>query len=897
MATGISLSFLSMFGTMLIAGGLSGLPLGIPPAEPDPAMARVAPEECLFYLSWSGMADASPDSSNHAERLLAEPEVQRFIKEVTDRLNAALKQGAGEGANARKVAEITPRILMQIAVNPTAVFAGKFNAGPTATTVPVGVVVNLGDAAGAFEKDLLAVLEILTEQPVPRPVNGVRTLVTPPGVPKIQWKIEGGYFILGVSDGTIAEIQERMAGKAVPNWLAEIRDRLPVDRVSSVTFINTKEILASAAPFLMMAGPETGNVVRALGLSNLESVVNVTGMTDSGIASRTWLHIEGKPTGLFAMLGAEPIQAADLAVVPADATIALTAKLDASRLFEQFLSLVDTIEPRSAGRARQELAGLTEEIGFSLENDLIGSLGDTWNVYQSPSEGGPLFTNWTGVVSVKNPARLRAVSQTIVKNVRNFELQMMARQGRRPRTVGVRTMTVGGHSIHFMNSIGEEIPFAPAWCVTDTHLVVSLFPQGIAAFLNREPGTDNLSSLPHIQRVLKADVPPTKLVHVDSARVCRMTYPLVLMGANILFSELQREGVDLNISVMPDGESLARHLQPATTTVTTHDDGIEVVSTRTLPISIGVGSSSLPMLFFAGVSNSRMTRFGQPSSPGLLDVLSPKRAQRTMATNNLKQIGLAMHNFHDSHNRFPAAVIRDEDGKSLLSWRVQLLPFLEEAPLFQEFHMDEPWDSPHNKALISRMPKSLLAPGSKAGAGKTNYVGLRHAKGIFHDGEGTRMRDILDGTSNTIMAVEVNDEHAVIWTKPDDLDFNEKKPHTGLVGLRTGGFLAAFCDGAVSFIPETITAETLVRLVLRNDGQPVDFNRIQGGDVRVIRGVARDVPDLFAPDAEEVQEAVPDLPKIVIPQQSLPPLNEPPAKPAPPRRDAPSSKRSRQQSP
>lgn len=877
MATGFSLSFLSMFGTMLIAGGLSGLPLGIPPAEPDPAMARVAPEECLFYLSWSGMADASPDSPNHTERLLAEPEVRRFIKEVTDRLNAALQQGAGEGEKARKVAEITPRMLMQIAVNPTAVFAGKFNAGPTATTVPVGIVVNLGDEAGAFEKDLMAVLEILTEQPVPRSVNGVRTLDTPPGVPTIQWTIDNGYFILGVSEGTIAEIQERMSGKVVPNWLARIRDRLPMDRVASVTFINTKEILAAAAPFFMMAGPETGNMVKSLGLSNLESVVNVTGMTESGIASRTWLHIDGKPTGLFAMLGAEPIQAADLEVVPADATIALAAKVDASKLFEQFLSLIDTIEPRSAGRRRQELAGISEEIGFSIENDLIGSLGDTWNIYQSPSEGGPLFTNWTGVVSVKNPARLRAVSQTIVKSARIVEQQMMARQGRRPRTVGLRTMTVGGHSIHFMNSIGEEIPFAPAWCITDTHLVVSLFPQGVAAFLNRKPGTDNLSSLPHIQQALKADVPPTKLVHIDSAKVCRTTYPLVLMGANVLFSELQREGVDINISVMPDGESIARHLQPAMTTVTSHDDGIEVVSTRTLPISVGVGSTLLPAFFVAGVSNSRMTRFGQPSSPGLLDVLSPKRAQRNMATNNLKQIGLAMHNFHDVHNRFPAASTKDGDGKPLLSWRVQLLPFLEEAPLFQEFHMDEPWDSPHNKALIPRMPKSLLAPGSKAGEGKTNYIGLRHKNGIFHSEDGTRLRDITDGTSNTIMAVEADDDHAVIWTKPDDLEFDEKKPHTGLGGLRTAGFLTVFCDGAVQFIPSTIDAQTLVRLVLRNDGQPVDFNQFRGGAatqrVRVIRGF--DVLDAVPQEVEDVQEAVP----------------------ARSRRDAPSTKPLQQQSP
>ena len=74
MATaGLSMSFLSVFGVMLISGGLSGLPMGLPPAEPDARMSQVAPEECLFYLSWSGMAEPSADSPNHTEQLLAEP--------------------------------------------------------------------------------------------------------------------------------------------------------------------------------------------------------------------------------------------------------------------------------------------------------------------------------------------------------------------------------------------------------------------------------------------------------------------------------------------------------------------------------------------------------------------------------------------------------------------------------------------------------------------------------------------------------------------------------------------------------------------------------------------------------------------------------------------------------
>ena len=863
MATaGLSMSFLSVFGVMLIAGGMSGLPMGLPPAEPDVRMAQVAPEECLFYLSWSGMAEPSADSPNHTEQLLAEPEVQRFIKEVTDRLTATLKQGAGQGENAKRVADITPRILKQIAVNPTSFFAGKFAQGPAGMTVPVGLVVKVGEGAAQFEDDLLAILEILTDGPAPDPIDGVRTLVTPPGIPKIQWTVSDGYFILGVSEGTVAQIQERMAGDLAPEWLSAIHDRLPVDRVASVTFINTKEIVAIAQPFLgpilMARGPNAVNPLEALGLTNLNSVVNVTGLGESNTVSRTWFKVNGKPTGLLAMLDAEPLEAADFDQVPADATVAVSLKLDPIETLDRLISLIDLIEPGASQDVRRELQQMDGEIGFSLVDDLLGSLGDSWSVYHSPSEGGAIFTGWTAVAEATNPEALREVTATISARVKQVE-ELIRAQGRRPRFVGLRTMPVGDHTVHFLNMIGEEFPFAPAWCVTDNHLIVSLFPQGVAAFLNREEGTKTLASLPHVQKALTAEQPPVSLVHVDSKTVSKSVYPLVLIGANFLFSELQREGVDLNISIMPNGDTIARHLQPALTTVTSGEDGIEVVSTRTLPISVGAGTSVLPALLMTGFSRPRVNRFGTSNSPGLMDVLSPRRAQRTQATNNLKQLGIAMHNFHDTFRSFPATSEKDNDGKPLLSWRVRLLPFIDQQPLFEQFHMDEPWDSPHNKELIKLIPPTFVAPGSKAGAGKTNYVALRHDKAVFRDEAATRIRDILDGTSNTIMIVEADDDHAVIWTKPDDLELDEKNPHAGLGKLRKGGFLAAMCDGAVNFIPSTVAKETLLKLIFRNDGQAIDFNEFRAGAAHTHRravDAAAAAPELADPELLEKVEAV-----------------------------------------
>ncbi|MGA2799563.1 MAG: DUF1559 domain-containing protein [Thermoguttaceae bacterium] len=176
-------------------------------------------------------------------------------------------------------------------------------------------------------------------------------------------------------------------------------------------------------------------------------------------------------------------------------------------------------------------------------------------------------------------------------------------------------------------------------------------------------------------------------------------------------------------------------------------------------------------------------------------------AQRMQSINNMKQIGLAMHNYHDAHKRFPAAAIYSKEGKPLLSWRVALLPMMEYNNLYSQFHLDEPWDSEHNKKLIDKIPAEFQSPKSKLKKpGKTNYVVPVGPGTVFEGREGMTFKDIKDGTAHTFLALAVDDAHAVIWTKPDDLPYNPDEPSKGLDGLFKDSFLALFCDGAVRII-------------------------------------------------------------------------------------------------
>jgi hypothetical protein len=156
---------------------------------------------------------------------------------------------------------------------------------------------------------------------------------------------------------------------------------------------------------------------------------------------------------------------------------------------------------------------------------------------------------------------------------------------------------------------------------------------------------------------------------------------------------------------------------------------------------------------------------GQLAIIGLVALLLPavqagrEAARRMSSSNNLKQIAVAMHNFHDAHGHFPPSATFDEDGKPLLSWRVHLLPYLGEQALYREFKLDEPWDSKHNIKLIDRMPMVFRNPSSPMQDPVSHYL-LPTGKGtIFADPKKiASIRDIRDGTTNTILALEVNDE-------------------------------------------------------------------------------------------------------------------------------------------
>ena len=196
-----------------------------------------------------------------------------------------------------------------------------------------------------------------------------------------------------------------------------------------------------------------------------------------------------------------------------------------------------------------------------------------------------------------------------------------------------------------------------------------------------------------------------------------------------------------------------------------------------------------------------------------------EEASRSQATNNLRQIGLAMHNYHDQNNGFPAAAICDKKGKPLLSWRVSILPYIEQDALYKQFKLDEPWDSEHNMKLVKMMPRTYAIPGAKDDEGKTHFRVFHSNGAVFDPIQQSHIQDILDGTSNTLMVVEAAE--AIVWTKPEDFEFDDKMEVEKKLRFVDGKTAAAFCDGSVRLLKKGLDNKTWHLLIQKSDGQVV----------------------------------------------------------------------------
>jgi prepilin-type processing-associated H-X9-DG protein len=199
--------------------------------------------------------------------------------------------------------------------------------------------------------------------------------------------------------------------------------------------------------------------------------------------------------------------------------------------------------------------------------------------------------------------------------------------------------------------------------------------------------------------------------------------------------------------------------------------------------------------------------------------------RRKQCHEHLRSIGRALHEYEAVQRHFPAPALADRDGTPLLSWRVALLPQLGYQSLYERFHLDEPWDSPHNRALLAEMPPEFACPaGPGPRAGRTGYlvvVGPKTEVGStntpFEPTRGADIQEFFDGTSNTAVVLET--DVLVPWTKPEDLRWAPGGPLPQLTSPHAGGAHVLLADGSARFLKSTIDSHILLGLLTINGGE------------------------------------------------------------------------------
>ena len=209
-------------------------------------------------------------------------------------------------------------------------------------------------------------------------------------------------------------------------------------------------------------------------------------------------------------------------------------------------------------------------------------------------------------------------------------------------------------------------------------------------------------------------------------------------------------------------------------------------------------------------------------------VQSTHHGRRHACPNNLRQIGLALASYHDRHGRYPPAYVADAEGKPLVSWRVLLLPYMNQGVLYNQWkqHRDEPWNGPNNSRLSQTALNSFHCPSETSPITDTSYVAVVGAGTIWPGRAQSRNAQITDGTSNTLIVVEVANS-GINWMEPRNLDFDERAPGInprsgqGISSNHPAYVCVLFADGRSQTLSEDVSEEQLRAMLTIAGGEMV----------------------------------------------------------------------------
>lgn len=615
----VGAGFMEMLMVLLLSGGgfFSGAGLmGLPPAERDAAFLRCAPEGAVLYAEWAERSAGRPGAKG-IDGLVADPEVKLFVEKVRQAILDAVDEGPGRARPEQQVlAQNVPPLVMILANRSGCLYAdydveagiealkgvkaGKARpAEAPLAGVRATLVVNGSDRADDAAKHITALVgllpvemrkENLDRQPLPVPFDLSLTLHR-----------HKDYFILGFGKGTIdaaiAGLDGKSKGLASDERFTAAMKRVSFERTASVGWLDVRGALAKASKIF---GLQVEGVAKMVGADALDSIVTATGVNDGQIEYKTFIGTGGRTDGIMSLTAGRAIKPADFKFVPADSDLVVAWSLNAPKIYREARKIIATAGRGSIKIFDDVVAQIEKELGLSLEEDIFKAFGDVWTIHNSPASGKIFLTGLIAGLEVRDPAKAEKVFAQLMKVFKGALPGEMA-GGFRRRAVYLSEGKFMDRTIYYVNTVGDEIPFAPAFCVTDRQVLVALNPQVIKAHLRFVDGLKGeAGGAPReatFDSRLGKEIPlPSQdllsLSYVDAKTVIGQLYALAPYVGQVIFSEIQRDGGEIDIFSLPSARAIVPYIGKSISTCTRTKDGIMIEGRAALP---NPSAAMLPM--------------------------------------------------------------------------------------------------------------------------------------------------------------------------------------------------------------------------------------------------------------------------------------------------------------
>lgn len=593
---------------MALIYGLGGV-WGLPPGTRDAKLVRSAPADAVFYAEWSERVPGK-SGGKEFEGLVADPEFVEFLQKVDSGLSRTLLDNMESSGNGLFKPEMIPEFAKGLGTKPGCFFLGfdvnRINqarkqateAGKTLTQaqgvlagLESAVLINFGARTEAFEKGILELLRMLRGRRFTKPER-LAALALPElrlPFPVVLHRHEE-YLILASSESVIAPLVERLQGKESQleknTRFQKSFKNVRQERMGAYCWCDVKRGLDVAGSQFGLQGAVVKTMAAMTGLDQMEAFACSAGLKDGQIVNRTFLDQGGQKDRVWSLFGGAGLKGKDFETVPLNATMVLGLSIDSAQVLHELRNLMKNLQALNVtgGKGGDPLTEIEAKLGFSLEKDLFPALGQSWTVYDAPETGGLLGTGLVAQVEIRDPQRARRMLNQVVQIIR----RQLPPFDERSNGANLAEGEFLGERIYFLNlMLVKAQPWAPAFCLTETHLIVAVHPQALKGHLRflKDPKSEKFASRLGGEKG-KIEVPSGELIclnYLNLERVGQVLLPLVPYLGELGMAQFQRSNIDIDVLAIPSPAGILPYLKSHVSVSVRTEEGIVGEARGSLP--------------------------------------------------------------------------------------------------------------------------------------------------------------------------------------------------------------------------------------------------------------------------------------------------------------------------